>query len=72
MTHALTGTRHGERIPGDRIGITDVAAAYGIEAILRRVDQLRADGQWFAAHAIEAELSAAGFGTPTAELRTPA
>ncbi|MQY24808.1 hypothetical protein [Nocardia aurantia] len=68
MAHARTGAR----IPGDRLGITDVAAAYGVEAILRRVDRLRADGQWFAAHAIETELRAAGLGTSATGLRPSA
>ncbi|MCX4093241.1 hypothetical protein [Nocardia sp. alder85J] len=72
MAHAITGTRHGGRAPGDRIGIADVAAAYGVEAVQRRLDQLRATGQWFAVQAIEQELAAAGLGAPPAELRDSA
>jgi hypothetical protein len=64
VAHAVIGTA--------RIGITDVAAASGVEAVLRRLDQLRATGQWFAVQAIEQELSAAGLGTTAAELRTSA
>ncbi|MTE13497.1 hypothetical protein [Nocardia aurantiaca] len=41
-----------------RIGIADVVLAYGIQEVRRRVEQLRAAGQYYAATAIERELRA--------------
>ena len=40
-----------------RLGIADVAAAYGTEALHRRIAQLHAAGQHYAALAIERELA---------------
>ncbi|WP_062989601.1 hypothetical protein [Nocardia anaemiae] len=39
-----------------RLGIADIAAAYGIEALQRRIAELRASGQHYAAIAIEREI----------------
>lgn len=39
-----------------RLGIADVAAAYGAEALQRRIAELRASGQHYAAIAIEHEI----------------
>ncbi|MFX0576338.1 hypothetical protein [Nocardia nepalensis] len=39
-----------------RLGIADVAAAYGTEALQRRIAELRASGQHYAAIAIEHEI----------------
>ncbi|MEV0296877.1 hypothetical protein [Nocardia sp. NPDC050710] len=39
-----------------RLGIADVAAAYGTEALHHRIAQLRARGQHYAAVAIEHEI----------------
>ncbi|MGY4099443.1 hypothetical protein ACW2Q0_07755 [Nocardia sp. R16R-3T] len=39
-----------------RLGIADIAAAYGTEALQRRIAELRASGQHYAAIAIESEI----------------
>lgn len=39
-----------------RLGIADVAAAYGTDALRRRIAELRASGQHYAAIAIEHEI----------------
>ncbi|MEU0505254.1 hypothetical protein [Nocardia sp. NPDC005998] len=39
-----------------RLGIADVAAAYGTEALQRRIAELRASGKHYAARAIEREI----------------
>ncbi|WP_280494428.1 hypothetical protein [Nocardia farcinica] len=39
-----------------RLGIAEIAAVYGTEALHRRIAQLRACGQHYAAVAIEREL----------------
>ncbi|MEV6137696.1 hypothetical protein AB0L63_16820 [Nocardia sp. NPDC051990] len=39
-----------------RLGIADVAAAYGTEALQRRIAELRASGRHYAAIAIEREI----------------
>ncbi|WP_433526666.1 hypothetical protein ACQPZ2_18505 [Nocardia pseudovaccinii] len=39
-----------------RLGIADIAAAYGTEALQRRIAELRASGQHYAAIAIEREI----------------
>ncbi|MEV4124082.1 hypothetical protein [Nocardia sp. NPDC049707] len=39
-----------------RLGIADVAAAYGTEALQRRIAELRASGRHYAAIAIEHEI----------------
>lgn len=39
-----------------RLGIADVAAAYGTEALQRRIAELRASGKHYAAIAIEREI----------------
>lgn len=39
-----------------RLGIADIAAAYGTEALQRRIAELRASGQHYAAIAIEHEI----------------
>ncbi|MBH0779178.1 hypothetical protein [Nocardia bovistercoris] len=41
-----------------RLGIADIAAAYGTEALHHRIAQLRACGQHYAAVAIEHEIRA--------------
>lgn len=42
-----------------RLGIADVAAAYGAEALQRRIAQLHESGQHYAALAIEREIRSA-------------
>jgi hypothetical protein len=39
-----------------RLGIADIAAAYGTEALQRRIAELRASGKHYAAIAIEREI----------------
>ncbi|MGV9817080.1 hypothetical protein [Nocardia xishanensis] len=39
-----------------RLGVADIAAVYGTEALHRRIAQLRARGQHYAAVAIEREI----------------
>ncbi|WP_433192382.1 hypothetical protein ACQP1G_27130 [Nocardia sp. CA-107356] len=39
-----------------RLGIADIAAAYGTEALQRRIAELHASGQHYAARAIEREI----------------
>ncbi|MET7772139.1 hypothetical protein [Nocardia sp. NPDC005366] len=43
-----------------RLGIADIAAVYGTEALHRRIAQLRASGQHYAAVAIEHEIRSGG------------
>ncbi|MFE9320104.1 hypothetical protein ACIHDR_04465 [Nocardia sp. NPDC052278] len=43
------------RVAG-RLGIADIAAAYGTDALQRRIAELRASGQHYAAIAIEREI----------------
>ncbi|WP_054812848.1 hypothetical protein [Nocardia arizonensis] len=45
-----------------RLGIADIAAVYGTEALHNRIAQLRASGQHYAAVAIEHEIRTVGFG----------
>ncbi|WP_040796276.1 hypothetical protein [Nocardia higoensis] len=42
-----------------RLGIADIAAAYGTEALQRRIAQLHEAGQHYAALAIEREIRSA-------------
>ncbi|MCP2275822.1 hypothetical protein SAMN04244553_0652 [Nocardia amikacinitolerans] len=42
-----------------RLGVADIAAVYGTEAVHRRIAQLRACGQHYAAVAIEREIHSA-------------
>ncbi|WP_327139753.1 hypothetical protein [Nocardia sp. NBC_01327] len=42
-----------------RIGITDVVTNYGLDAVQRRIEQLRITGLHYAATAIESELAIA-------------
>ncbi|MEV5832532.1 hypothetical protein [Nocardia sp. NPDC052112] len=39
-----------------RLGIADIAAAYGTEALQQRIAELRASGRHYAAIAIEREI----------------
>ncbi|WP_435591572.1 hypothetical protein [Nocardia sp. bgisy118] len=39
-----------------RLGVADIAAVYGTDALHRRIAQLRARGQHYAAVAIEREI----------------
>lgn len=43
-----------------RLGIADIAAVYGTEALHHRIAQLRASGQHYAAVAIEREIRTGG------------
>ncbi|WP_405181406.1 hypothetical protein OG225_09915 [Nocardia sp. NBC_01377] len=43
-----------------RLGIADIAAVYGTEALHHRIAQLRASGQHYAAVAIEHEIRSGG------------
>ncbi|WP_297617581.1 hypothetical protein [Nocardia sp.] len=45
--------------PFSRIGIADVVMNYGLDAVQRRIEQLRVTGLHYAATAIESELETA-------------
>ncbi|MEV4234487.1 MULTISPECIES: hypothetical protein [unclassified Nocardia] len=51
-----------------RLGIADIAAAYGTEALQRRIAELHASGQHYAAIAIEREIRS-GAAVADSELR---
>jgi len=57
MNQPLHRSSHPER--SRRLGIADVAAAYGTDALQRRIAQLHESGQHYAAIAIERELRGA-------------
>ncbi|WP_067862221.1 hypothetical protein [Nocardia shimofusensis] len=57
MNQPLHHSPHPER--SRRLGIADVAAAYGTEALQRRIAQLHESGQHYAALAIEREIRGA-------------
>lgn len=59
--------RIADRERRDRIGMAEVVLAYGMESVMRRIEQLRITGMHYAAKAIEHELAVPGAPSHAAE-----